>query len=1600
MSRAAKLHVACIVAVGLTVSAAARGADDNLIANPGLEAEKPFGWFGSVAAVERVKTQPRSGVWCVRVRDGSTSRGQANSPSFPVKMGPYYVEAWIRVAPDRLSFASLDVQFLNSEGKYLSTSPVAQTGSRKWFRVSGTVIVPEGAASASFRLVPTGLDPRAPLGEVGPLKGECFGDDFYVAPLAEAIKAGRAKDPADEDAQAAEDRLVLHYTFDTDPGSVAKDLSPHGNNGKIVKGKYLDEFEGRRGVLRFDGQDSFIDCGGADSLDIEGDMSFEMWVRLNQELKDRKKHDWAFVFGEIPRRSFFFCFAHFHTLMFWYHTGAEAMPVPVDRNILGEKWSHIAVVVEYPRCRVYHNGKLVRDAYMPVRGIAKLGKTRLHVGGNPPNDFAPMDLDELRLYRRALTAGEVAAHARGEEVPPGRADELAVEPHWYEKTVALRLSCKGAAYSGHTAEMALLRGGTPVFAPKQVALEESTIGSGRHVATATFPLAGIQDQPLEAAVNLLDTKGRPIKTIKQAVLLTKPDWVDTPEGYSDEVPPPWTPVTAKEQPDGTIELGVWGRWHVFDKTPFPRRIVTRDTEILAAPITLSGRVDGEPISWKNARVSLKEAAKTSASLAQTAEDDSVTLRIDTSIEYDGYMIFDVAVKARRDLSLENLALNIPLRSECATLCFGKKVLPPDPEKVLIKQWYGGEVRGDLSFRFTSTVFLGNEELGLHWAAESDEDWRYADKYKALEILPRGDTTTFRAHFIDVPTRLAADDSLHYKFALQATPVKPMLRDSWDLRIARSDPYGNDLTLPDRTIDGKSMLRHYADAGLRHLFINVNDIFAWPMPTHPGITEGFRRLSRATHAHGLKLYQYVIHERVAVTVPEFDVHGLHMANTPLKQYYPGGYPLSWKGQSGPVATRWGANSQGCVMFCGKSKALQDAYINSLARRLDAFGEDGVYLDGTGDAVPCTNATHGCGYRAADGSIRETFPVFANREFMKRLYITIKTRKPDAVIDLHCSAMYNPALLAYADMMWTGEQWYHQRDMPDLESRRVAGQLVLDKFRTEFMGYNIGTAAETLSYRLGSRMRVSAISLLHDIPVRVRTQEKVHFGVMSKLWRVREQFGAKEAEKLFYWNNQDYASVVPELCHTTLFKHRTNGVLAFVSNLSPDKQVVSVTLNMDKLGLRGKKLDVFKALTAEPVAMTPDGKLSIPLGSEEWVYVWLRPELAEEAAAMLDIELRAIRSGYDRKSCWVHARPGVIPGDPPVVVVTMSKMSLARGKDDVYYSLHEMRTDDGGKTWTGPIEHAKTLGRRPVGGGAEEGICDFWPMWHAKTGVLLGTGHSVFYVNDNHPVRQPARSTTYSVYDPVGRTWIPWKRLQMPGDGKFRNEGAGSTQRVDLPNGEILLPSYFALPGTAKTTFQFQGGSTVLRCGFDGEKLTYIEHGDEFTVPTGRGLCEPSLTLFAGRYYLTLRNDNYGAVTSGTDGLHFAEPRRWTWDDGADLGNYNTQQHWVTMPNALYLVYTRRGAGNDHVFRHRAPLFIARVDPERLCLIRDTEQVLVPQRGARLGNFGVAKISETESWVTVAEWMQTTDPNPWDSAVCEKYGSDNSVFVAKIRAGGSN
>jgi len=368
----------------------------------------------------------------------------------------------------------------------------------------------------------------------------------------------------------------------------------------------------------------------------------------------------------------------------------------------------------------------------------------------------------------------------------------------------------------------------------------------------------------------------------------------------------------------------------------------------------------------------------------------------------------------------------------------------------------------------------------------------------------------------------------------------------------------------------------------------------------------------------------------------------------------------------------------------------------------------------------------------------------------------------------------------------------------------------------------------------------------------------------------------------------------------------------------------------------------------------------------------------------LELDIATKLFNGKQCWTHPRAGIIPkagkNDFPKVVMTMNSLDLSGS--DVFKGMFGLDTDDLGKNWTEPNKLDNMQPRYEMIDGETRpvAVSDFWPRMHSASKTLLGTGHTVAYTTDWKVTNPRPRHTSFSVYNANTGKWSKWQKLEMPDDSKFYNSGAGCVQRYDLEDGTILLPvSFHPIRKNSRVT--------VCKCTFDGKTLKYLEHGSELELNNDtRGLGEPSLTRFNGEYFMTIRNDEKGFVVRSRDGLTFPGYIPWKFDDGNELGSYNTQQHWVTHSDGLYLVYTRRGANNDHVFRNRAPLFMARVDPKKLCVIRETEQILVPERGARLGNFGVTDISPDETWVTVSEWMQPEG--------VEKYGSDGSVFVARI------
>ena len=134
-----------------------------------------------------------------------------------------------------------------------------------------------------------------------------------------------------------------------------------------------------------------------------------------------------------------------------------------------------------------------------------------------------------------------------------------------------------------------------------------------------------------------------------------------------------------------------------------------------------------------------------------------------------------------NVTVEELLLEMPIRPEHARYLYH-----------FPGQWGSVANSGFLpadgwSHAFKPFVWLGDEDRGLAWFCESDENWSPADPNRALTIDARDDRVVFCCHLIERPTVLAGP--LKYTFGFQATPVKNPEKTVWDYRITHSGNYG-------------------------------------------------------------------------------------------------------------------------------------------------------------------------------------------------------------------------------------------------------------------------------------------------------------------------------------------------------------------------------------------------------------------------------------------------------------------------------------------------------------------------------------------------------------------------------------------------------------------------------------------------------------------------------------------------------------------------------------------------------------------------------------------------------------------------------------------
>lgn len=382
-----------------------------------------------------------------------------------------------------------------------------------------------------------------------------------------------------------------------------------------------------------------------------------------------------------------------------------------------------------------------------------------------------------------------------------------------------------------------------------------------------------------------------------------------------------------------------------------------------------------------------------------------------------------------------------------------------------------------------------------------------------------------------------------------------------------DPEAEPMTILDRL----------AQLGVRTMCFHEHwtDIQNYTSTTHG---EKLHSLVAACHERGIQLLPYFGYE-ISNIAPEWDLY----ADECLVYPRAGGYHRQ--------------PEQRAYIVCYRSQ-WQDFMAHGIAQVMDEYGVDGVYLDGTANPWGCRNVHHGCGYEKPDGSIGVTYPIFATREMMRRIYTIVKGRNPEGQVNVHQSTCMTIPTLAWATSYWDGEQFGSIEPGPDPLS-----VLPLDAFRTEFMGHQWGVPAEFLCYnRPYTYSQAMSFTLLHDVLVRGSLGGSLEMA--SRLWHGMEEFGRERAVWLPYWDNASYVRLGPdESIKASIYSRAEEGCVVVVSNLGAEEKVAEVTLDYEGLALAAG-MEAVDMVTGLEVPLTDHLEMSFPLKPFEFRVIWVR------------------------------------------------------------------------------------------------------------------------------------------------------------------------------------------------------------------------------------------------------------------------------------------------------------------------------------------------------------------------------------------------------------
>ncbi len=609
------------------------------------------------------------------------------------------------------------------------------------------------------------------------------------------------------------------------------------------------------------------------------------------------------------------------------------------------------------------------------------------------------------------------------------------------------------------------------------------------------------------------------------------------------------------------------REYVFGANSLPQSIKSQSKELLSGQVRLVGIEDGQKIVWdvnypeNESESFVQRRSEESLTLCGALQSELFIINTSMTVSFDGSTDIDLKVMPRgktvrqevgletlkpREYRLERLWLEIPLNQDIAKLYSmypSSKVKLSDGRVIQdgAAATSGAVPQADAELPFKPLLWLGDENMGLGFYAENEKNWQCENIGKAIELIHKDDSLVVRFHLLDSHPKSWQGElkdghflfyPLTFKFGFIATPVKPFPKSPYLHNAFHIDCFvkikGNYIDFLSENNRFDRLKEKGVDTLILHEKWNKSQN-RFELSEYTG--EQLRRIVNEAHKRGIKVLTYFGYE-ISTISDEWS----ELADD-IRNDKNGGFIRAW----------YRVPYQRAFMSCYNS-SYADNMVSGIARVMDEYHTDGVYLDGTSTIWQCSSLKHGCGWYDDEGKLHGSYPIKAVRSLLKRIHDVVSER--GGIVNVHACGCPNFTALPYVDLSWYGENLQF-----DYVKGDFGGGVPLDYFRAEYSGRNMGVPVEFIAYEnkpFWSFENAIAFSSIHGILPRPNDIEHP-LELMSNIWKIVNSFPIDRSEWLPYWKND--VKVSDDRIKISYYKYISPigepMMLAFVANASADK-----------------------------------------------------------------------------------------------------------------------------------------------------------------------------------------------------------------------------------------------------------------------------------------------------------------------------------------------------------------------------------------------------------------------------------------------------------------